>query len=214
MTRRRFLSIVAMLLLALCWPSPALALESKLIEMRVAGGSLFASLELRDLFSPKFQTVLENGAAIYLRVQVELWEDRPVWDKLAQPAAISVFQIMLDRQTRHVKVADQYGEASRQPAWQEPLALRLVLGRADSLSDGAKYYVRVLATLGTLAEKETATASKAVFGDDESSVSVAAMGRVLFRTVLQVNEYLQSESSEIRSREISGREIKAGVKFP
>ena len=214
MTRRRFLSFVPTLLLALCWPAPALALDSKLIEMRVAGGSLFAALELRNLFPPKFQSVLENRAAIYMRVQIELWEDRPVWDKLAQPAVIAVFRMVLDSQTRQVRVSDQYGEVSRQPAWQEPLSLLLDLGRADSLADGARYYVRALATLGTLAEKETATATKVVFGDDDSTVSVAAMGKVLFRAVLQVNEYLQSESSEIRSREITGRELKGGVKFP
>jgi hypothetical protein len=213
MTRRRFLSFAPTLLLALCWSAPALALESKLIGMRVAGGSLFAELELRDLFPQKFQSVLENRAAIYMRVQIELWENRPVWDKLAQPAVVAVFRMVLDPQTRQVRVSDQYGEVSRQPAWQEPLALRLDLGRADSLADGAKYYVRALATLGTLAEKETATATKAVFGDDDSTVSVAAMGKVLFRAVLQVNEYLQSESSEIRSREMTGRELKAGVKF-
>ena len=126
---------------------------------------------------------------------------------------ISVFRIVLEPSTRTVRVADSYGEVSRQAAWQEPLTLRPDLGRADALSDGARYYVRVLTTLGTIAEKETAQASKAVFGDDESSVSIATVGKMLFHAVLQVNDYLQSVSSEVRTREITGKDLRAGVKL-
>ena len=211
--RRRILPLALALLLTLVPAASAFALETRLIEIRAAGGSLFAALELRELFPAKFQTILQDGAAIHLRLQLELWEDRPVWDKLASPAVVSVFRMVLDPQTRAVKVADQYGEVSRQPAWQEPLSLRIDLGRPDSLSDGGRYYVRVLATLGTIAEKESAAASSVVFGDDDSSVSIAAMGKMLFRAVLTVNEYLQSVSAETRSRELSGRELKAGVRL-
>ena len=199
--------------LALGAAPSASALETRVTELRVAGGGIRASLEIRDMFPAKFQTVLEEGAAIHLRLQIEIWEDRPVWDKLAQPAVITVFRIVLEPTTRTVRVADSYGEVSRQAAWQEPLTLRPDLGRADALSDGARYYVRVLTTLGTIAEKETAQASKAVFGDDESSVSVAAVGKMLFHAVLQVNDYLQSVSSEVRTRELSGKDLRAGVKF-
>jgi hypothetical protein len=193
--------------------APASALGTRLTELRVAGGSIKASLEIRDMFPAKFQAVLEEGAAIHLRLQIELWEDRPVWDRLAQPAVVTVCRIVLDPSTRQVTVADRYGEVSRQPAWQEPLMLRPDLGRADALSDGARYYVRVLATLGTIAEKESDRASKVVFGDDESSVSLAAMGKMLFHAVLQVNDYLQSVSSEIQTRDVTGRDVKAGVKL-
>lgn len=211
--RRLLRAIVVSAVLALGLASPAAALETRLTELRVAGGSIRASLEVREMFPAKFQTVLEEGAAIYLRLQIELWEDRPVWDKLAQPAVVSVFRIVLDPSTRIVRVADSYGEVSRQAAWQEPLTLRPNLGRADALSDGARYYVRVLATLGTIAEKETAQASKAVFGDDESTVSIGSMGKMLFRAVLQVNDYLQSVSSEVRTKDVTGKDLRAGVKL-
>ena len=211
--RRRILRVVVAVLLTLAAAAPGFALESRVVEIRAAGGSLFAALELRELFPARFQAILEDGAAIHLRLQLELWEDRPVWDKLANRAVVSVFRMVLDPQTRVVKVADQYGEVSRQPAWQEPLSLRIDLGRADSLVEGARYYVRALATLGTIAEKESAAASSVVFGDDDSSVSIAAMGKMLFHAVLQVNEYLQSVSSETRSREMTGRELKTGVKL-
>ena len=205
--------LVCALIAVLAVAAPAAALDMKLMELRVAGGSVRASFEIKDMFPAKFQSVLEQGAAIYLRMQVELWEDRPVWDKLAQPAAIAVFRIVLDPATRQVRIADKYGEVSRQPAWQEPLTLSHDLGRADALSDGAKYYVRAMATLGTIADSETAKASKAVFGDDDSTVSLAAMGRILFNAVLQANDYLQSTSTEIRSRTLAGREVKAGLKI-
>lgn len=211
--RRRFLPWILTLLLVLMHASPLVALETKLIELRVAGGNLFAALELREVFPPKFQTILNDGAAIHLRLQLELWEDRPVWDKLANPAIVTVFRMVLDPQTRAVRVADQYGEVSRQPGWQEPLSLRIDLGRPDKLDDGARYYVRALATLGTIAEKESAAASNVVFGDDDSAVSIAAMGKMLFRAVLSVNEYLQSVSTDTRTREMTGRELKGGVKL-
>ena len=210
--RGRILPFVLTILLTLA-AAQAFALETQLIEIRVAGGSLFAALELREMFPAKFQAILQDGAAIHLRLQLELWEDRPVWDKLASPAVVSVFRMVLDPQTRAVRVADQYGEVSRQPAWQEPLSLRIDLGRPDALSDTARYYVRALATLGTIAEKESAAASNVVFGDDDSAVSIAAMGKILFRAVLTVNEYLQSVTADTRSREMTGRELKAGVKL-
>ena len=213
MTPRRRLTVLFGAWLALGVARPAAALEARVTEIRVAGGSLFAALELRDLFPAKFQSVLEGGAAIHLRLQVELWEDRSVWDKLAQPAAVSVFRMLLDPQTRRVKVADRYGEVSALPAWQEPLAVRIELGRPESLGDGTQYYVRVLATLGTIAEKESSTAEHVVFGDDDSAVSLGSVGRILFHTVVQVNEYLQSVSAESRTRGFAGRDLKAGVKL-
>lgn len=214
MTRRMALRTVLAAFLALGFARPAAALDARITEIRVAGGSVFAALELRDLFPEKFRAVLEAGGPIHLRLQIELWEDRPVWDKLAHPAAVSVFRMMLDPATRVVRVADRYGEVSAMPAWQEPLALRLDLGRADGLADGNQYYVRIMATLGTIAEKESTTASNAVFGDDDSSLSIAGMGKMLFHAVLQVNEYLQSVSAEAKTRALAGRELKSGVKLP
>jgi hypothetical protein len=198
-------------LLCSAFATPASALEARLTDMRIAGGGIRASIEIRDMFPAKFQAILEEGGAIHLRLQIELWEDRPVWDKLAQPSIVTIFRIVLDPSTRLVTVADRYGEVSRQAAWQEPLTLTPNLGRADALSDTAQYYVRALVTLGTVAEKETARATSAVFGDDDSSVSIASMGKILFHAVLQVNDYLQSVSSDVRTRDIKGREIKAGV---
>ena len=149
------------------------------------------------MFPAKFQTVLEEGAAIHLRLQIELWEDRPVWDKLAQPAVVTVFRIVLDpvdapgaggRLVRRGQPAAGVAGAVDAASGPRPRATRCRTARATTSAS--------LATLGTIAEKEPTQATKAVFGDDESSVSLAAMGKMLFHAVLQVNDYLQSVSSE------------------
>jgi hypothetical protein len=208
--RLRFAGLLLLGVVALS--TPILALEARVMELRVAGAHLRASLEIKEMFPEKFRTVLEQRGAIHLRLQVELWQHRPVWDKQPQPTVLAVFRIVLDPTTQMVLVADQYGEVSRQPAWQEPLIVRLDLGRGDSLSDSAKYYVRTQATLGTIAEREATQAADAVFGPDEGSVTLGSMGRVLFHAVLQVNDYLQSVSTEARTRDMTGAELKAGVK--
>jgi hypothetical protein len=186
------------------------ALDARVTEIRVAGGTVRAAIEVRDLFPERFRTILEQGGAIHLRLQLELWENRAVWDKLAQPALVSIFRILLDPATHEVSVADEFGEVSRQPAWTEPLELRLDLGRADALSDSTKYYIRVAATLGTIADRDPA--GGAAIGTSDSSVSLGAMGRALFHGILEVSDYLQSVSSDWRTRVLTGRELKAGVK--
>ena len=93
---RRAAGILAIVLAAAAFASSAEALDARLTELRVAGGSIRASIEIKDMFPQKFQQILEGGAAIHLRLQIELWEDRAVWDKLARPAAVSVFRIVLD----------------------------------------------------------------------------------------------------------------------
>ena len=208
MPRRVAINLV--LAAALAFASPAHALEAHVTEIRVAGGTLRAAIEVRDLFPEKFRSVLEQGGAIHLRLQLELWESRPVWDRLAQPALVSVFRILLDPATRLVSITDQFGEISRQPAWQEPLVLRLDLGRPEALSDSARYYVRTLSTLGTLVDKDPATAA---LGGDEGTVSLGAMARGIFRAVLEVSDYMQSVSADVRTRLLTGRELKAGAKL-
>jgi hypothetical protein len=209
MRRRPVLLLVLLAILGTA--APVAALDARIVEVRVAGGSLRAAIEIRDMFPSKFQSILSDGGALHLRLQLELWEDRTLWDRLAHPALVSVFRIILDRATRQVSVSDQYGEISRQPAWQEPLTLRLDVGRAESVEEGSKYYLRTLATLGTIAEKE-ATQAGEVFGGDDGSVSLGSMGRVLFHAVLQVNDYLQSISAEWHTRTLSGRELKEGLR--
>jgi len=192
--------------------APAAALDARVMEVGLAGGTLRAALEIRDMFPAKFQSILTQGGALHLRLQLELWEDRAIWDHLAQPALVTVFRIILDPSTRQVSVSERHREISRQPAWQEPLTVRLDIGRAESADERNKYYLRTFATQGTIAEKEATQAGEAVFGGDDDSVSLGSMGRMLFHAVLQVNDYLQSISAESRTRTLAGRDVKAGVR--
>jgi hypothetical protein len=205
----RWITLVLLVACGVAAPSRAAALDARVTEIRMAGGTLRAAIEIRDMFPARFQSVLEQGGAIHLRLQVELWEHRAIWDRLAQPALITIFRIIMDPATRLVSVADQYGEVSRQPAWQEPLTLRLDIGRTEAVVDAKHYYVRIASTLGTIAERDTA--SNAVFGEDDGSVGLGSMGRAVFRAVLEISDYLQSVSADARTRDVTGKEMKVGV---
>jgi hypothetical protein len=65
----------------------------------------------------------------------------------------------------------------------------------------------VIATLGTLAEREIDNAGDAVFGRPEESTRLGAFGRVVFKKVLEIGDYLQSVSAQGISRNINGGQI-------
>src|SRR6185295_20195109 len=81
------------------------------------------------------------------------------------------------------------------------------LGDTNRLTPAEKYYVHVIATIGTLAEREVDEVGAAVFGRASESNGLGSLGRLMFRTVLQVSDYLQSVSAEARSRRTVGADI-------
>ncbi len=54
----------------------------------------------------------------------------------------------------------------------------------------------MIATLGTLAEREIEDAGDAVFGRPDESTSLDAFGRLVFKKVLEISDYLQSVSAQ------------------
>ena len=126
---------------------------------------------------------------LHLRLQAELWESRPVWDRLVYPAILRVV-----RMTR--------GSA---PAAAMPVTVDL--GQADRIVATGRYYVHVIATLGTLADKDADQVGDAVFGRESESNTLGSLGRLVFRTALQVSDYLQSVSAEAKSRKWAGSEL-------
>ena len=50
-------------------------------------------------------------------------------------------------------------------------------------------------------------AGDAVFGKESETNGLGSLGRLVFRTVLQVSDYLQSVTSETRSRKLSGADL-------
>ena len=50
-------------------------------------------------------------------------------------------------------------------------------------------------------------AGDAVFGNDAEANRLGSLAKLVFRTVLQVSDYLQSVSAETRGRRTAGAEI-------
>lgn len=208
-SRLGLLTLAAWLLSA----GSAAALDARITEIRTIGPTIRASLDLQDVFSEKFRAFLQTGEALHVRIETELWEDRPLWDKLVRPAIVSAFRIIRDP-NNEISVADAVGVVGTVTDLAAALPLRVEVAPADALNDRSKYYLRVIATVGTIAPGEAADTSDAVFGRDDSTISMARMGKLIFNTVVQVADYLQSVSAEVRSRVFDGRDVKAGIRQP
>ena len=209
MTRPPCIAVAVLALVCLC-PAPAVAadLDARLVEIRAIGPSIRVSLDLRDLFTDKFRAILQDGGRLHVRVQTEMWEDRPLWDTLVQPAIVSVFRIIRDPNSQ-ISISDAVGVVGSAPWAATAIPLRVDAGASAALNDDRKYYLRIVVTVGTIEEREIADTGEAVFGRGENTVSVARVGKLIFNTVLQVSDYLQSQSSEAKSQTFSGKELKA-----
>lgn len=191
----------------------ASAMETRILEIRVVGPTIRASLDLRDIFSDKFLEVLNGGNPLHVRIQAELWEDRPIWDKLVRPAIVSAFRIIRDP-NHQIAVQDPFGVIASLPDPATPVPLRVEVAPTSLVDDATRYYLKLVATVGTIQAEEAADTGEAVFGGDDSTISVARFGKLIFNTVVQVADYLQSETSEARTKVFTGRELRAGLKNP
>jgi hypothetical protein len=180
-----WLALAGLLLAA----APSHALDVKLGEIKTVDSILRASIELHDVVSGRFKKTLEENGMLHLRVQAELWESRPVWDRLVYPAIVRAL-----RMTRGSVPPD-------------PMPMTLDLGASSRVSSSGNYYVHVIATVGTLAEREAEEVGDAVFGRAEEANGLGSLGRLVMRTAVQVNDYLQRVTSETRSRKMSGADL-------
>ena len=87
------------------------------------------------------------------------------------------------------------------------MPVALDLGEASRITPAERYYVHVIATLGTLADREADEVGDALFGRPSEANGLGSLGRLVFRTALQVSDYLQSVSAEARSRRTAGADI-------
>ena len=212
MSNRRAFLAVMLLSGAVVLPARLDALGTRLSEIRTIGGAVRAAIDVRDMFPDNLRNVLHTGGTLHVRVQSELWEDRPMWDRLVHPAAVTVFRIVRDRVGGQVAVSDAVGTVGTFPDYPEMVPLRIDVAPAHLVSDGGKYYLRVITTIGTLAEREIEDTGDAVFGRDDGTVSIAKVGKLLFNAVVQVTDYLQSVSTEVRSAVYEGRQLRAGIR--
>ena len=182
------------------------ALDVQIKDVRGPASAVTATIELRDLVPDRFKKTLDEGGVLHLRVQAELWESRPVWDRLVYPAIVRVLRFRR-ASSDGLSVTDPDGSATTYAAAPRSLPVVLDLGDAGRITPAQRYYVHVIATLGTLAEREVDEVGDAVFGRPSEANGLGSLGRLMFRTVLQVSDYLQSVSAEARSRRTAGAEI-------
>ena len=195
-------AIVCVLLLA----TPAAALDVQIRDVRGPGPVVTATIELRDVLPDRFKKTLDAGDTLHLRLQAELWESRPVWDRLVYPAIVRVFRF---RRTQNagLSITDPSGATTTYTAAPRAMPVVVELGDTVRLAAAERYYVHAIATIGTLAEREVNEAGDAVFGSDAEANRLGSLAKLVFRTVLQVSDYLQSVSAETRGRRTAGAEI-------
>lgn len=194
----------AMFLLA----APLAALEVQVKEVRAPAAVVATTIELRDVIPDRFKKTLEGGGVLHLRVQAELWESRPVWDRLVYPAIVRVFRFSRGANSA-LSIVDPAGTLTTYAAPPGALPMNVELGDRSRLTPAARYYVHVIATLGTLADREVDAVGDAVFGRESEANGLGSLGKLMFRTVLQINDYLQSVSAETRTRKTAGSDILA-----
>ena len=200
------LAVALGVFLAVAPAASAEALDVQVRELRGPGTAVTATIELRDLVPDRFKKTLDEGGVLHLRVQAELWESRPVWDRLVYPAIVRVLHLKR-APSEGVSITDPSGASSTYAPAPKSLPVSLDLGDPKRVTAAARYYVHVIATLGTLAEREADDVGDAVFGRPSESNGLGSLGRLMFRTVLQVSDYLQSVSAEARSRRTAGADI-------
>jgi len=186
--------------------APAAALDVQIKDVRGPASVVIATIELHELIPDRFRKTLDEGGVLHLRVQAEMWESRPVWDRLVYPALVRVLRLKRAAGDS-VAITDPSGVSTTYPAARTSLPMILELGDPIRLTPAERYYVHVIATLGTIAEHEVDEVGDAVFGRPSEVNGLGSLGRLMFRTVLQISDYLQSVSAEARSHRTAGRDI-------
>ncbi len=82
-------------LCALSVATDAAALGVEVKDLRSAAMDVTASIELRDVLPDRFRQTVDRGGVVHLRIHIEVWERRPVWDRLVYPAVVRVYRLAL-----------------------------------------------------------------------------------------------------------------------
>lgn len=183
------------------------ALGGSVAELRTVEGHVRAALELRDLFSDGMRELLEQGGPLHVRVEAALWEDR-VWDRPVEPPRVTIFRIVRRSTGKEVAVIDPGGGASTYPPYPNPLTIDVDLGAADKIDDDSRYYVSADVTVGALTDDALEETNDAVFGRDDGSPGLKSIGRFVLGAVLQISDYVRSESITIRGPRTRGAQVR------
>ena len=205
-TRRERLSLAIGALLLMTGARLA-ALDGRVVELRVVSAEVRAAVELHQAFSSDMRRVLERDGTLHLRVEGALWEDR-FWDRTVEPARLTVYRIVREPSGAALAVIDAGGGVVTYPAYPDPLTVHLDLAAQDALSPGAKYYFKGIVTLGTLSDDELEQAQEVVFGEEAGGPGLRQVGRFLLSTVLQISDYVRSNSASLRSATVTGTDLR------
>jgi hypothetical protein len=197
----------AVVLLLVASVSPAAALDVVVNDLRTPASVVTAFIEVRDPLPDRFKKVIEDGGVLHLRLETELWERRPVWDRLVYPAIVRVFRFARAVSGREITMGDSAGSTRTYAAVPSPMAVSIELGQSTRIVATSRYYLRVLATAGTVAEREADDVGDAVFGRASETTGLGSLGRTILRTMIKVSDYLQSVSAETTGRRVSGAEL-------
>jgi hypothetical protein len=199
--------VACVLVLWLAAAARALALDVQVKDVHAAASIVRATVEVRDVVPDRFRKLIDAGGVLHLRLQSELWESRPVWDRLVFPALTRIFRLVRPAPSRDIAIFDSASAAQISSVLPNPLTVPIDLGDRSRLTAPQRYYVHIIATIGTLAEREADAAGDAVFGKESETNALGSLGRLVFRTALQVSDYMQSVTAETRTRKIAGSEI-------
>ncbi len=211
----RLVAAALVFIAAMAVPARATALDLRVtgVGVRRPGGPasrVVATVELRDLLKDKFLQMVQQGRAVFVQIQADLWEDRRVSDRLALTTPALNYRI--DRALdRGVVISDQFGNRVDQADVSLPLPLRVELGPATGLLDDGTYYVHAAVTAATVAERDIQQAGSAILGDPQSAEGLAGLGRFVFNTLLRIGQYLDTARAEATSGRFTGRVIRSAV---
>lgn len=206
--RARVIAVAA--LTAAAVSSSAEALEARVIRLRITGTRLWTAIELRDLLRDNFLKLVQEGRAVFVQVQADVWQDRRMFDRIVISTPPVTFRVDRSVDGRGVLVSGTYGESAPHPDVSTPLSLRVDLGPAERIEGDGRYYLHAVVTAATVDEREIEEAGQAIFGEDPAG-GLAGLGRFVFRTLLRMGKYFESATAEVTSRRVTGREIVAGV---
>jgi len=195
-------------LLIACLAAPAAALDVRVTGVHTPASAVEATLELHDLLPARLKRVLDAGGVLHLRLQAELWQVRPVWDRLVYPAVVRVFRLSRLSPGADLTMVDPTGSESTYTKLPDPMTMTVALGDAGRIDADGQYYVHVVATLGTIAERDIDDMGDAVFGRADDSDGLGSLGRMIFRKMLEIGDYLQSITGETRGKRMSGASIR------
>lgn len=101
----RFLIVAALVLVSV---TPMVALELRVSALQTSSSRVSLVLELRDLLRDKFLETIQQGRAVFLQMQAEVWEDRRIADRLTLGTALRIGRY-LDSATAEVNSARYTG---------------------------------------------------------------------------------------------------------